>query len=135
MIKKYWKIVILVIASLVIGWAYAQTANADSLRVTAGVDVGSDLSEVSVGDMRIGTELRLDPHKLLRVEVDAETGWTDGEYDKTVATAVGAYVMPIRGKVDFGCGARTGVNIDGRTALAVNTSNRYWVGCLAETKW
>lgn len=107
-----------------------------TVRLEAGVNTGNDLSEASVDDFRIKGEMRLDPHQLLRLEFEFETGWAGGIYDKTVVTNIGAFVMPVRGKIDVGCGGRTDFLIDGRTStLAAETSNKYWLGCLAEIRF
>ena len=111
-----------------------------TLRVEAGIEVGNDLSKVSVGDTQLKTEIRLDPFKLLRVEVVGTTGWTDGTYDKTlVVDEIGAYFMFARGgslwfidSADVGCGGKTSGLVDGNTRLSVEASNEYWLGCLTE---
>jgi len=132
MIKKYWKfgvaLVVAVVIGLVIGVTRADAGG--SMRVMAGADAGD------VSEMVISGEVRLDPHRFVRVETDFSTGWTDGVYDKTLRLDnIGAYLMLTRDKVEFGCGGNTDVVVDGRSALVLDTSYGAWFGCLAETRW
>jgi hypothetical protein len=107
------------------------------VRVEAGIVTGSDVTKANFGNTQVRTELRLDPHRWLRVEAVGTTGWNEGSYSKVFdVEEVGVLAMPIRGKnLDLGCGAKTGAMIDGNSSLSFRSSDRYWFGCLTEIKF
>lgn len=134
-------------AILTLGFVFCQPAAAfePGGRITAkvGVETGSDLSKGSTGDIQAEVEVVLDPHQLFRITGTGSTRWNDGTYSKVVELdEVGVFVMPVRGgsfwfidSIDVGAGIETSGVIDGRTKLAVESSNEYWYGLLTEIKY
>ena len=142
--KKLFGILIIVLFVFTLMPALTGTVHAfepgGQIRIEVGMDVGTDIMMARTADTQITTEIRLDPHQLLRIEATGTTGWTDGVHSNTFEVEeVGFLVMPVRGgsfwfveSADVGCGAKTGGLIDGNTRLSFEPSNRYWLGCLAE---
>jgi hypothetical protein len=128
-VKKYWKIVVLVVASLVIGWAYgatmAKAAGVPVLEVgISGESDFTDLKVTSTSEMQLYSFGEVD-FGLGVVDYSVSTGLEGGELTKRLDGKVGLYGRVYgNSSIEVLAGIDQPLLVDGGVAAFDNT--RVW---------